>query len=264
MSKDIRNEGMWGEIDRNRDFMKCPDFNNVTRQSDQEKELPQPPLSKVVKGNFIQLSADFDDIVVCDSYTELLDNRRSERVYDKNAEMSQDQLAFLLWSTQGIQEIRGNNYATFRPAPSGGARHPFETYFIARNVEELEPGLYHYLPLEHVGEKRVAVRYVGEFPDHKERIAGMLAGQKWASNAPVIVFYSCVAYRAEWRYCNFAHRVVLIDLGHVGQNFMLSAAAMGLGSCCMAAYDQKLCDEALGFDGYEEYTVYACSVGKTR
>ena len=92
----------------------------------------------------------------------------------------------------------------------------------------------------------------------------MLAGQRWASHAPVVVFYSCVAYRAEWRYCTMAHRVVLIDLGHVGQNFMLSAATMGLGSCCMAAFNQKLCDEAFGFDGYEEYTVYACSLGKTR
>jgi len=255
---------MWEEIDGNRGFMKCPDFSVIMRQSDQEKELPQPPLSKEAEGDIIELSANFDDVVVFDAYSLLLDKRRSERVYDKDAVMTQDQLAFLLWSTQGIQEIRGKNYATFRPAPSGGARHPFETYFIARNVEGLEPGVYHYLPLEHVGEKRVAVRFIGEFHNHVERITGMLAGQKWASDAPVIVFYSCVAYRAEWRYCNMAHRVVLIDLGHVGQNFMLSASAMGLGSCCMAAYDQRLCDEALGFDGYEEYTVYACSVGKTR
>jgi len=264
MSKDIRNEGMWEEIDVKRDFMKCPDFSVFMEQSDQEKELPQPSLCKELEGDFIEISADFGDVVKLDSYTELLDVRRSERVYDKNFEMTQNQLAFLLWSTQGIQEIRGKNYATFRPTPSGGARHPFETYFIANKVEGLEPGLYHYLPLENVGEKRVAIRYVGEFPDYKKRITGMLAGQKWASDAPVIVFYSCIAYRAEWRYCHMAHRVVLIDLGHVGQNFMLSASAMGLGSCCMAAYDQKLCDDALGFDGYEEYTVYACSVGKAK
>jgi nitroreductase len=58
-----------------------------------------------------------------------------------------------------------------------------------------------------------------------------------------------------------AHRVMLIDLGHLGQNVMLSAAGLGLGSCCMAAYDQTLCDETLGLDGLTEYTVYAISVG---
>jgi len=264
MSKDIRNEGMWEEIDYNRNFMKCPDFGNITRQSDQEKELPQPLLSSNPKGEIIELSADFNNALTQNSYTTLLDIRRSERLYDKNTEMTQNELAFILWSTQGIQSIKGKKYATLRPAPSGGARHPFETYFIARNIEGLKPGLYHYLPLKNVGNKCVHIEYVCEFPDYEKRLSDMLEGQKWACNASVIIFYSCVAYRAEWRYSNFAHRVVLIDLGHVGQNLMLSAAAMGLGSCCMAAYNQKLCDDALGLDGYEEYTVYACAVGKTK
>jgi len=147
MNKDIRNEGMWEVIDKNRDFMKCPDFVNITRSSDQEKELPQPPLSKKAKGDIIEISADFNDAVKNDSYISLLDIRRSERVYDKDAVMTQNQLSFLLWSTQGIQDIKGANYATLRPAPSGGARHPFETYIIVRNVEGLTPGIYHYLPL---------------------------------------------------------------------------------------------------------------------
>ena len=262
MSSDFRNEGMQHEIDFNRDFMKCPDFNNITHQSDQEKELTQPPLNKETSGEIIRISAVFDDVVKHDSYSALLDSRRSERMYDKDAVMTQNQLAFILWSTQGVQNIKGNNYAALRPVPSGGARHPFETYFIARNVEGIKPGIYHYLPLENVGEKHVSIKFIGEFENHKERITDMLAGQKWACNAPVVFFYSCVAYRAEWRYSIFAHRVVLIDLGHIGQNLMLSAAAMDLGSCCLAAYDQKLCDEALCLDGYEEYTVYACTVGK--
>jgi len=264
MNNETRNEGVWETIDFNRDSMKCPDFSTVMFTSDQQKELPQPPLSKGTERETIILSDNFDDVSSVDSYKELLDIRRSERVYDRDAVMTKDQLAFVLWSTQGIQEIRGHNYATLRPAPSGGARHPFETYFIARNVEGLEPGLYHYLPLENVGEKIVKVEFLCEFPNYDERVTEMLAGQKWAVDAPVVVFYSCVAYRAEWRYNIAAHRVVLIDLGHVGQNFMLSAAAIGMGSCCMAAYNQKACDEALGLDGYEEYMVYACSVGKTR
>ena len=264
MDKDNRNEGLWETIDFNREFMKCPDFNIFNTSSDQEKDLPQPPLGKKATGDVIDIAVDTDEVLLEGQYTELLDKRRSERIYDKNTPMTQSQLAFLLWSIQGVQKVSGTNYATLRPVPSGGARHPFEIYFIARNIEGLKPGVYTYLPLEHIGEKIVSVKFVSEFPDHNERITNMLAGQKWARNASVVVFFTCVAYRAEWRYCTFAHRVVLIDLGHAGQNLMLSAAAMGLGSCCMAAYDQKLCDEALGLDGYEEYTVYACSVGKTR
>jgi SagB-type dehydrogenase family enzyme len=264
MSKDIRNEGLWDEIRTKRGFMKCPHFATFMQESDQQKELPQPPLSLDKRNEVIELEADFGSAISNASYPDLLDIRRSVRVYDKNAVMTQSQLAFLLWSSQGIQEIRGKGYATFRPVASGGARHPFETYFIVQNVEGLKPGLYHYLPLEHVGEKRVSVEFLKEIEKPDTCISDMLSGQKFAASAQVVIFMSCVAYRCEWRYSHMAHRVALMDLGHIGQNWMLSAAAMGLGSCCFAAYDQKASDEALELDGFEEYMVYACCVGKTK
>ena len=264
MNDDIRNAGVWEEIKTKRNFMKCPDFSTGMVESDQEKKLTQPPLCIEKKGEAIELSINLEDAICKTSYMELLDKRRSERVYDENAVMSQSQLAFILWSSQGIQEIRGKNYATFRPVASGGARHAFETYFIVRNVDGLKPGLYRYLPLEHVGEKHVSVEFVKEIENHDECISDMLVGQKFAAFASVVIFLSCVAYRAEWRYSHMAHRVALIDLGHVGQNWMLSATAMELGSCCFAAFDQKVCDDVLELDGFEEYTVYACSVGKIK
>lgn len=264
MSDEIRNVGKWEEIDRNRSFMKCPDSSEMLFTSDQDKKMPFPPLCKEAQGKITELSAVFDDIVLNESYQVLLDVRRSERVYDSKTPITQNQLAFLLWSAQGVQEILGDNYVTLRPVASGGARHAFETYIIVRNVEGLEPGIYHYLPLEHVGEKRVAIELLGNFPSEKGHLSKMLLGQKWAEAAPVAIFLSCVAYRAEWRYSYFAHHVALIDLGHVGQNLMLSASAMGLGSCCIAAYDQTLCDQTLGLDGYEEYTVYSCVVGNPK
>ncbi|MCL2226249.1 MAG: SagB/ThcOx family dehydrogenase [Oscillospiraceae bacterium] len=261
MSKDIRNEGLWEQMAKNRDFMKCDDFFVVMQNSDQQKKLPQPPLSKGAEKDIITISADFSDVVANGAYLDLLDIRRSERVYDAAKVMTQSQLAFLLWSTQGIQEIRGENYASLRPVPSGGARHPFETYFAVRNVEGLAPGIYHYLPLENVGTKLVAIEFLGELPNYEERIVESVAGQKWVASTPVVLYLSCVAYRAEWRYSVLSHRVAMLDAGHVGQNMMFSAAAMGMGSCCIAAYNQKVCDEILGLDGDEEYTVYACAVG---
>ena len=264
MSDDVRNQGKWKEINLHRDFMKCPDTEDESFESDQDKKMPFPPLGKDAKGEIIEISADFGNAVIKNSYIELLDIRRSERIFDANTPLTQNQLAFLLWSAQGVQQIVGDNYASLRPVASGGARHAFETYIAVRNVEGLDPGIYHYLPLKHVGEKRVAIEFLGRFPDNKEHLSNMLAGQKWAEAAQVVMFLSCVAYRTEWRYSSFAHRVSLIDFGHVGQNLMLSASAMGLGSCCIAAYDQALCDQALGLDGYEEYTVYAFVAGNPR
>jgi len=261
MSEDIRNKGLWEQIKSNREFTKCHDFMTIMKDSDQSKELPQPPLNIPPRNEIIRISADFSKGISNDSYTKLLDIRRSERVYDKTKPMTQAQLAFLLWSSFGIQGIKGENYATLRPAPSGGARHAFELYFIVRNVEGLKPGIYHYLPLENIGSKDVSIEYLGEFPNPDERIVEMTSNQKWTANTQVVLFLSCVAYRAEWRYSTQSHRVMLIDAGHIGQNMMLTAAAIGMGSCCIAAYDQAKCDETLGLDGFEEYTVYACAVG---
>ena len=242
----------------NRKFMQCPSFKTIMFESDQSRGIDPPPFSKPITGEVTTLTQ-FDDILNTPDYMKLLDTRRSLRDYSGKP-MTQAQLAFMLWSAQGVQSYRGQ-VATFRTVPSGGARHPFETYIAVQSVEGLEPGLYRYLPLENVGEKTVAIEKLGCIQDYTNKITAMLAEQAWAAKAPVILFYSCIPYRAEWRYDMAAHRVVLIDLGHLGQNVMLSAVALGLGSCCMAAYDQELCDQVLGFDGLNEYTVYAISVG---
>ena len=251
------------EIRQNRLSMHCPEFKKAMDESDQQKGLPHPPQGNVVTGELIELPYS-ENVISQPSYSQLLDIRRSERVFS-DAVMTKEHLAFLLWSTQGVQDYRGaNNHATLRPTPSGGARHPFELYCVVSRVEGLKPGLYRYAPLEHVGEKRVSVEYMGAFENYEERITEMMANQKWASKAPVVLIFTCVPYRSEWRYTNASHRVALIDLGHAGQNTMLSATALGIGSCCIAAYNQELCDAALGVNGIDEYTVYAIPVGAVK
>ncbi|MCL1995823.1 MAG: SagB/ThcOx family dehydrogenase [Defluviitaleaceae bacterium] len=253
------------QIQANRDFMKCPfPLGDSMKKSDQQAGVAHPPHGKPSVGNLISLkSFETNCPVTNDSYKDLLDIRRSVRVYDENAPMTQEQLAFLLYSIQGIQSHRGSNSAfTLRPVPSGGARHPFEVYIAVRNVDGLEKGIYRYVPTENIGGKAVTVEFLKNLDNHEEQIADMVVGQRWVIAAPVVLFISCVPYKAEWRYVEHAHRIVLVDLGHVGQNAMLSAVALGLGSCCLGAYNQQLCDQLLGLDGQDEYTVYGISVGK--
>jgi len=247
-------------IEQNRRFMHCPSFKEKMAESDQSKEIPAPPFHNDALPDPIKLTP-FTGQLPCPAYEDLLDNRRSLRTYDAEKPLTQEQLSFLLWSAQGIQFTRG--HSSLRPVPSGGARHPFETYVAVRFVSGIDPGLYHYTPQTNIGEKKAAIGRICDF-DFENKITPMLVGQSWAAKAPVVLFYTCVPYRAEWRYVDMAHRVMLIDLGHLGQNVMLSAAALGLGSCCMAAYDQALCDEVLGLDGINEYTVYAISAGAAK
>ena len=142
--------------------------------------------------------------------------------------------------------------------PCGGARHEFECYLALQNVEDLENGLYHYLPMKH------QLEYLGPREDLEDFISRSVCDQSWAARANAVFYYSCVFYRAEWRYGIWAHPVILIDSGHVTENLYLAATSIGMGGCAIAAVDPPIADEAFGLDGVEETIFYAMPVGKIR
>lgn len=242
------------QIKSNRQFMKS-DFAESDYLSDQQKKVTQPPLTKAANGSeIIPLPKDFSDVMQESNYYTILQQRKSDRVFSDRA-MTIPQLSFLLWTTQGIKEIRGKNYATLRFVPSAGARHPFETYLVVLNVESLKKGIYHYLPLEHT------IEFIESCHNLEKLLSDSLCGQDWALKSAVTFFYSAVPYRSEWRYSKDAHRVMLLDAGHVVQNLYLSSKAAGCGTCAIAAYDQMLADRLLKLDGENEFVIYAAPVG---
>lgn len=245
---------------KNRRFMqatRADDPYEEDFESDQQLRRPQPPLVKSPMADEsarIALPLEFDALPLDVNLADIFRQRRSARVYTQEG-MTLLQLSFLLWSTQGVKAIRGKSYATLRTAPSGGARHPFETYLLVRDVESLAPGLYHYLPMDH------AIEYLGAIENWNETVSDALVGQKWACKANVVFLWSMVAYRAEWRYGIYAHRVALMDVGHMGENLYLACAPLGLGTCVLGAFDHDVCCKLLTLDGEEEFPVYAAPVG---
>lgn len=244
------------KILENRRFM-LSEFDDEDIVSDQEKSLPQPPLQKPVPEDavIIDLPKVDESVFVKVNLYECLKGRRSRRKYiDK--EISLKELSFLLWATQGVDRKMDNNYATFRPVASAGARHPFETYLWIFKVEGLKKGVYRYLALSH------QLMLVKEVADLEEKANDATLGQKFVGNSAVTLVWSCIPYRGEWRYNITAHKPMLLDAGHICQNLYIACEAVGSGTCAIAAYDQKLCDELNGIDGVDEYTVYLAPVGK--
>jgi len=229
-------------------------------ESDQDRKLPQPPLVKAAvtpEETHIPLLREFDDLPMKNNLLDLIRDRRSARIYT-GEEMTLQQLSFLLWATQGVKALRGKAYATLRTVPCGGARHEFETYLLVRNVQGLKPGAYHYLPMSH------KLEYLHPVEHMDEVINQSLSGQSWAAKANVVFYWSMVAYRAEWRYGIYAHRVALIDLGHIGQALYTACTGLGLGCCGIGAFRHELCASIFELDGEEEYIVYTTPVGTIR
>ncbi|MDF2486711.1 MAG: nitroreductase family protein [Herbinix sp.] len=259
------NDEMKLKIMELRETMKAYEDNDDEDPSDQAQGLPQPPLSKSSYGSkMIPLARNFEKVVTNNNFIDLINTRTSKRKYTEEA-ISLEELAFLLWTTQGVKEVIGkNNNATLRTVPSAGARHPFETYLVVNKVEGLTKGLYHYLAIEH------KLELIKEIEEQRERITEAAWGQAFLGTAAVDFIWSAVPYRCEWRYTLDAHKYILLDAGHVCQNLYLASEAIGCGTCAIGAYDQNLIDNLIGLntktssDTDNEFVVYIAAVGKVK
>lgn len=252
----------------NRTFMKSG-FDLPEREyvSDQERGLPPPAIDKKVDSylKVIELPAVDKNIIKNNDLYSCFNNRRSRRNYTDKP-ITLEELSFLLWATQGVQKIipayKKTGRITLRPVPSAGGRHTYETYLAVNNVTGLEKGIYTYLPLEH------KLAFCNPVENLEDRLAYAYGGENyqneviWFKRAPVIFLWSCIPYRGEWRYNCEAHRLMLLDIGHVCQNLYLACEGIGCGTCAIGAYVQKAFDELLGIDGENEYLVYISAVGK--
>jgi len=243
----------------NRQFLK----DSVRQEIDfsrtgQSQRLPAPSLQK-------PCSPDAEQIELPDGQKALKElgrlpvgeailNRESVRRYSTEP-LTLRELTALLWATQGVREVLHPECA-LRTVPSAGARHAFETYLAVDRVESLIPGIYRYLPFDN----RLVLRERGEHIGR--RAAEACLGQRFVSTAAVTFFWTTIPARMEWRYDRAAHKVIAVDAGHVCQNLYLACESIDAGTCAIAAYDQQACDQLLGVDGVEEFTIYAAPVGK--
>lgn len=243
-------------IDAGREFLHPRSDTPADYETDQQLKKPQPPLVKApMCKERIALPRNFDVLPIEQDFLKIINGRRSHRIYTEETLPLLD-LSYLLWCTQGIQSIRGKSYATLRTVPCGGARHEFECYMILKNVEGLQDGFYHYLPWFH------ALEFLGTNDHISSTMVTSLDGQEWASKSNVVFLYSYVCYRAEWRYGIDAARMIMADAGHISENMYLAAESIHLGGCAIGAVDGDYCDQLLGLDGKEEFTLYAFTLGK--
>ena len=226
-------------------------------KTDQSLGVPAPPLEKPAPPDAERIRLPGKKEWGHYSKTDLLEaisKRRSIRDF-KDDPLELDELAYLLWVTQGVQR-KFENKATFRPVPSAGARHALETYLIISAVKGLDAGVYRYLPLEH---ELVAVAKDGQI---RAKLAEAVLGQGFAATAAVVFVWTAMAYRMEWRYGPASSKAIALDAGHVCQNLYLACEGIGCGTCAVGAYHQELMDQVLGVDGEDEFVIYLAPVGK--
>jgi SagB-type dehydrogenase family enzyme len=163
---------------------------------------------------------------------EVFTRRRSIRDYSEKP-LTLDQTARLLWAAQGVTGLGG-----LRTAPSAGAIYPLRTYLLAFQIKDLPKGLYRYEPDAH------ELCTLGR-GDRRKRMVRAADGQECANQCAAMVVLAADLRRMTREYGDAAQTLALLEAGHIAQNLLLAATALGLGAICLGKTDNTLIHQIL-------------------
>lgn len=158
------------------------------------------------------------------SLEECLRRRRSTREYSEQP-LSLAQVSQLIWAAMGI-----TNPAGLRTAPSAGAVFPVRAYLLAANVDRLAAGFYSY----DVDRHDLALLAKG---DKRRRLEKAAADQQCVGECAMALLLTGYYRRLLREFGEGARVLADMEAGHIGQNFCLQAASLGLGAIGVRRFD---------------------------
>ena len=151
------------------------------------------------------------------------------------------ELGDLLHLSAGVTARRGGK--ALRAAPSSGALFSGELYVLARAVQGLAPGIYHY-----------------DADRHRLAALGPLnaaSGLPSASDADAAIVLTSVVRRTAYKYKHRAYRYLTADAGHLLENLRVASQSAGLQPTLARSFDERMLARTLGVDGVQEIVLAA-------
>jgi SagB-type dehydrogenase family enzyme len=184
-------------------------------------------------------------------------SRRSQRDYSGRL-IGREQFDALLHTACGVTGAMpwGGREVKLRAYPSSGALYAVEIYPVVFQVEELEPAVYHYRAVEH------ALEVVRAGVDPAGFIGAALPMERqMVSGAAAMVCLTGFFPRHERKYGEGGYRMMVAEAGHISQNLVLAATALGLSARPFGGVFDHLLNQELGLDGADEQFLLAVLVG---
>jgi SagB-type dehydrogenase family enzyme len=179
------------------------------------------------------------------SLEEVISRRHSVREFTKET-LNEQELSQLLWAAQGITRREG-----YRTAPSAGALYPLEVYVATPS------GFYHYRPRDHEL-KRLSDR------DLRPGIYRAGLEQECLLEAPAVFVIAALYERTAQKYGQArTPRYVHMEAGHVAQNLLLEAVALGLAGVPVGAFHDDEVRRVLSLPA-DDRPIYLLPVGHPR
>jgi len=130
-----------------------------------------------------------------------------------------------------------------RTTPSAGSTFPLELMVAVRKdgVQELDSGIYHYLPeenaLEVISDKEIT-----------DDMSAACFNQEFIKKASVSILVASDQERTTLRYADRGERYVYMEAGAAMQNISLQAVEQGLGTVIIGAFDDSTINELFGLE----------------
>jgi SagB-type dehydrogenase family enzyme len=154
-------------------------------------------------------------------------------------ELSLKSIGTLLELSMGLsawKEYQGERWA-LRCNPSSGNLHPTEVYVITTGMDDLDPGVYHYVSHDHVLEQRCSVT----LPAEPHSATGVFIG------------LSSVFWREAWKYGERAFRYCQLDTGHALAAIRYACALLGWTAELVSIVDDDTIEKMLGLHRVEDF-----------
>jgi SagB-type dehydrogenase family enzyme len=191
------------------------------------------------------------------SFHALTRSRRSRRDYDGRALKRDDFDALLLTAcgVTGAVSWAGREVA-LRAYPASGALYAVEIYPVVLRVEDLAPGVYHYRAADH------SLEAVGAAFDQTAFVEAMLPTERvMVAGAAAMICLTGRFARHERKYGEGGYRMLAAETGHVSQNLVLAATALGLSARPFGGVFDALLNHELGLDSDQEQFLLSVVVG---
>ena len=174
-----------------------------------------------------------------------------------DAPVTREQISTVLYAAYGVLGRYRYETQEFpeRPVPSGGGLYPLELYLLARSIQGLDSGLYHYTPVSHALEQ-----LAGSLPP-TFFTADLFLGQDYAADAGLVIVFTGRTERTMKKYEDRGYRYLLLEAGHAAQNVNLVTAALGLGAVNLGGFFDAFVAALLQLDLDVEVPLYAIALG---
>jgi SagB-type dehydrogenase family enzyme len=192
------------------------------------------------------------------SFHALTRSRRSSRDYGGLAltRSSFDSLLHTACGTTGSLPWSGRE-VQLRAYPSSGALYAVEIYPVVFLVEALEPAVYHFRALENV------LEVVRPGLERSKLVDAALPMERaMVAGAAALICLTGSFVRHEQKYGEGGYRMLVAEAGHISQNLVLAATALGLKCRPFGGVFDNLLNDALGLTSADEQFLLGVLVGR--